>query len=124
MEDYAQAASRHFSDSDRLAKALRWGNAGHLVGFAAECAIKYRIETLRPASGAPHGHFPALLDIARKHLRNRRDTTMHSVLKISNLMKGWEVDLRYAADAAVGKTQYEAWRAHAVRVLGAAGVRQ
>ncbi len=73
--------------------------AAHLVGFAAECAIKYRIETLRPAAGAPHGHFPDLIDIARKHLRTRRDTALHNILKQPQLMDGWDVSLRYEGDA-------------------------
>jgi hypothetical protein len=123
-ENYSEAACRHFGDSDHLASLSRWGGASHLVGFAAECAIKYRIETLRSAPGAPHGHFPDLVDIARKHLRSRRDTAMHAVLKIPKLMDGWSVNLRYAGDAAVGQAHYIAWREHASRLIGAAGIRR
>ncbi len=119
-ENYSEAPYRHFADSNHLAQSSRWGNASHLLGFAGECAVKHCIETLRPAAGGTHGHFPELIDIARKHLRTRRDAAMNAVLKIPKLMEGWHVNLRYEEDSAVGQAQYNAWRAHAARLLGAA----
>ena len=123
-EDYGTAAVRHLTDADILANGERWGGAGHLVGFAAECAIKHRIETLRPAQGAPHGHFPEILEAARRHLARRRDTALHAVLKVPNLMEGWNVSLRYSGDAAVDQARYVLWRGHAARLVGAAGLRR
>lgn len=123
-EDYGAAALRHLADADILAGRKRWVGAGHLIGFAAECAIKYRIETLRPKLDAPHGHLPEILDAARRHLRGRRDTALHAVLKVSNLMEGWTVSLRYFHDAAADQGRYGLWREHAVRVIGAAGLRR
>jgi hypothetical protein len=119
-DNYSEAANRHFTDSDHLAGASRWGNAGHLLGFAAECAVKHCIKTLRPTAGGAHGHFPELIGIARKHLRTRRDAAMNTVLKTPDLLDGWHVNLRYEADAAVGEVQYSNWRKHTVRLLGAA----
>ena len=46
-EDYASAAIRHFKDATALQSSGRLDNAGHLVGFAAECAIKHGISNLR-----------------------------------------------------------------------------
>jgi hypothetical protein len=123
-EEYGEAAVRHLTDAEILAGGQRWGGAAYLVGFAAECAIKHRIETLRPEQGAPHGHFPEILDAARRHLSRRRDTALHAVLKISNLMEGWGVSLRYSADATVDQGRYIFWREHAVRLVSAAGLRR
>jgi hypothetical protein len=123
-ENYLESAYRHFEDSDYLAKKLRWGNAAHLVGFAAECAVKHRIGTLRPATGAPHGHFPDLVDIARKHLRSRRDAALHKVLKIPTLMERWDVALRYEGNAVVGEAEYSGWRRDAARLFSAAGLKR
>lgn len=123
-ENYSEAAVRHFKDSDLLAKSSRWGNAGHLMGFAAECAVKYRLQTLRPSAQAPHGHFPDLINIAKKHLSGRRDTTLHGILKMATLMEGWDVSDRYAANAAIGKPQYDLWRQHASRLMSAAGLKR
>jgi hypothetical protein len=123
-ENYSEAAYRHFTDSERLAQLSRWDNAGHLVGFAAECAIKHGIATLQPAAGSPHGHFPHLVDIARKHLKSRRSSALHTLLKMPSLMKGWDVNLRYDGDGAVGQAQHTAWRGHATRLMGAAGLKR
>jgi hypothetical protein len=123
-ENYPEAAVRHFRDSELLAKASRWGNAGHLVGFAAECAVKYRLQSLRSSANVPHGHFPDLINIAKKHLNSRRDTTLHGILKIKTLMESWDVNDRYAADSLIGKPQYDVWRQHASRLMSAAGLRR
>jgi hypothetical protein len=123
-ENYGAAAIRHFADAELLAKNQRWGGAGHLVGFAAECALKHKIDTLQPQKGAPHCHFPELLDVARRHLTRRRDTAIHTLLKLPNLMEGWNVSLRYSGDAAVHKGMYALWRDHAARLVGAAGLRR
>jgi hypothetical protein len=123
-ENYSEAAVRHFLDAEHLAKASRWGNAGHLVGFAAECAVKSRLRILKPAAEAKefHGHFPDLINIARKQVCGRRDTALHAVLKINLLMQGWNVNDRYAANSSIGKVQYDLWRQHASRLMSAAGL--
>ncbi|HIE9582139.1 TPA: hypothetical protein ACXRY6_000091 [Klebsiella variicola subsp. variicola] len=43
MENYREAAIRHLNDSEKLLESNSVDNAGHLIGFAAECAIKYKI---------------------------------------------------------------------------------
>ena len=64
-QDYESAAVRHFEDAQTLWASGRVDNAGHLIGFAAECAIKHRISSLRPAAKSPQGHFPEILIAAR-----------------------------------------------------------
>lgn len=123
-EDYASAALRHFMDAEILMEHRRWGGAGHLFGFAAECAIKHRIETLRPEQDTPHGHFPQILEAARRHLASRRDIAMHAVLRLPNLMDRWTVSLRYSHDNRVSKLDCDLWRDHASRLIGAAGLRR
>jgi hypothetical protein len=123
-EEYGAAAVRHFADAEILAARKRWVGAGHLVGFAAECAIKHRIETLRPEQGAPHGHFPEILNAARRHISKRRDTTIHAFLKMTNLMEGWDISLRYSRNEAVDEAKYRLWRDHAARLVSAAGLRR
>lgn len=120
-ENYFEAARRHYVDSNQLAKNNRWGNAAHLIGFAAECAIKHRISTLSPTNSTTHGHFPDLLATARKHLSSRRDTTLHAVLKKVDLMNGWNVNLRYEADVVVGAEEFKSWHADAKRLYAASG---
>ncbi|HDZ9442607.1 hypothetical protein [Klebsiella quasipneumoniae] len=64
MENYREAAIRHLNDSERLLKINSVDNAGHLIGFAAECAIKYKIELNN--SDNPKLHFPYILAAAKK----------------------------------------------------------
>ena len=65
-ENYREAALRHMKDAEALAKGKRWGGAGHLVGFAAECALKHRITSLRTENETLKRHFPGLIEIAKK----------------------------------------------------------
>jgi hypothetical protein len=78
-EFYAIAAVRHFEDAEELAARKRFGGAGHLIGFAAECAIKHSVEALRPQKQAPHLHFPELVERAKKLLYGRRKHSCFSV---------------------------------------------
>lgn len=104
MDDYKSAALRHFSDVAVLAEAGRTDNAAHLIGFAAECAIKYRITSLRPGQESPHGHFPDILIAARKHLKTRTEYMgMYNILK-GDIFGDWNVNNRYAK---TGHTQSE-----------------
>jgi hypothetical protein len=123
-DNYSEAAVRHFQDSELLAKSSRWGNAGHLMGFAAECAVKCRLKNLVPSAKVPHGHFPDLINIAKKHVSGRRHTTLHAILKMKTLMRNWDVNDRYAESSLIGKPQYDLWRQHASRLMSAAGLKR
>jgi hypothetical protein len=123
-EEFGEAALRHLTDSEMLADGERWGGAGHLIGFAAECAIKHRIKTVLPKQDTPQGHFPDIIDIAKRHLTGRHHVTLLNVLKLPNLMQGWMVSLRYASNEAVQRDEYVLWQEHTVRLLHAAGLRR
>jgi len=122
-EDYESAAIRHFEDATALRLSGRFDNAGHLVGFAAECAIKSRIRALRPANDAPHGHLPDLLIAARKHLGPRSNyTQMYDLLK-PDTFSGWHVNRRYQATGATTEQEVAKWFKLTSRLLVTAGLR-
>jgi hypothetical protein len=82
LEDYQSAALRHYQNAQSLKSSGDLDNAGHLIGFAAECAIKFRIANLRPGMGNPHGHFPEIIETAKRHLGARFEySSMFDVLK-------------------------------------------
>ncbi len=56
MENYREAAIRHLNDSEKLLESNSVDNAGHLIGFAAECAIKYKIELNNNDNPKMHFH--------------------------------------------------------------------
>lgn len=119
MEQYKDAATRHYAD----ALALRGNskdNAGHLLGFSAECAIKYEISSLSIDGSSPKGHFPDFLSIARKHLNKR--SSMYDLLQ-QNLLHGWKVERRYYATGHTTEAELESWIKDTRRLLGASGIK-
>ena len=121
-ENYIEAARRHMADSELLASSSRWDNAGHLLGFAAECAVKSRIKPLCTKPDELHCHFPKLVAVARKHLNSRRDAKLYMALKTPDLLAGWTVALRYEANSSVVEAVYARWRRHTLSLLSAAGL--
>lgn len=122
-DEYSASAVRHLRNSQQLSEIEENDNAGHLVGFAAECAIKHRITELRPGEGAPHGHLPALLAAARWHLGRRSQYTgMFEILR-ADIFADWNVNHRYRATGATTKIEVLRWQAIAKRLLAAANIR-
>jgi hypothetical protein len=123
-EAYARAAVRHFRDAEELAAKDRFDGAGHLIGFAAECAIKHTVKELRPQNQAPFLHFPELIEKAKKLLHGRRNHSMFTLLAQKTFMSGWEVNHRYHDDGTITKDIYLVWRGDAARAIAVAGLRR
>lgn len=122
-EDYQAAAIRHYQDASALRDAGRLDNAGHLIGFSAECAIKYRIDSLGSGDRAPSQHLPDILVAARKRLGERTNyTSMFNLLK-SGIFADWAVDHRYAPTGKATSEQVAAWFLVTQRLLAAANIR-
>jgi hypothetical protein len=122
-EHYADAPIRHFRDAETLASGQAFDNAAHLLGFAAECAIKLCVEELRPTSQAPHLHLPELVEKAKRLVHGRKKHPMLTVLSLPAFMSGWKVESRYSSDGTITQQMYETWRIDATRALGAAQLR-
>ena len=121
-DDYEEAAIRHLEDAITLETAGRLDNAGHLIGFAAECAIKFRIENLRTVA-ATHGHLPELLIAARKQLGARSSyTSMYTLLR-GEIFKGWNVNRRYHSTGHTTQAEVSEWVKVTRRLFGTAGLR-
>ncbi|WP_250518938.1 hypothetical protein [Caballeronia sp. ATUFL_M1_KS5A] len=124
MEDYKSAAIRHLHDATALRDSGSLDNAGHLIGFAAECAIKLKISTLSGSAEAPHCHLPALLDIARKHLGSRANYSgMYDIVK-GDIFKSWNVNRRYAASGHTTNEELEEWFSTTRRLFAQAQIKE
>lgn len=121
-EFYAKAAVRHYTDAEKLAESRRFDSAAHLIGFAAECAIKHCVEALRPANRAPHLHFPQLVEAAKRSLQGRNKHALFTVLERPTYMAGWKIEHRYSDDGTVTEKEYAGWRVDARRTLSTAGL--
>lgn len=120
-EDYEASAIRHFKDAGALAQGSKWDNAGHLVGFAVECAIKHKIGVV--GEGEVKQHLPEMLPAARKRLGTRQNFVGLFNLIKGDVLKGWSVDHRYSQDNRVTKEIYEDWSRQAQRIMGASGLK-
>lgn len=111
MEKYDSAAIRHFEDAQLLRDSGKLDNAGQLVGFAAECAIKHQIASLKPNQSSPHGHLPDFLTVARKHLNGRGSypyPEMFNLVK-QNIFRDWSVKRRYYQTGNTTENELVSW---------------
>lgn len=127
-ETYDQAALRHYTDAKHLAAIKRFDNAGHLIGFSAECAIKYAFAMTEPDDDLPRVHLPDLANAALKRVkdRNPRKNALRNLLMATRdgFLHDWRVAGRYDVDGCIDKLTYRRWESLARRALAAAGLRQ
>lgn len=124
MDNYRSAALRHLADAKTLNTTRRFDNAGHLIGFAAECAIKHQLSTLRQPQEVS-GHFPELLLAARKRLgaRSQYSITMYQVVK-EEIFAGWNVNRRYHATGHTSEEEMKRWLAQTQRLFACAKLKE
>jgi len=100
MDDYQDAAQRHWHDAEILHSqpAPRLANASHLYGVSAECSLKVIARKHNPdiRFGSNSGHMPRLFT----ELRNISNIGTNQVLidaldKIEQDFSGWQINQRY-----------------------------
>lgn len=121
MEDYESSAIRHLADATQLKSLGKIDNAGHLIGFAAECAIKHHLSTIHPKQKSPHGHFPDFLITARKHLNQR--SSMFEYIR-QNIMANWDVEHRYFVTGTTSEANLSMWIKQTRRVFATANIKE
>lgn len=124
MDDHKSAALRHFADAKMLNDAKRHDNAGHLIGFAAECAIKYQLSTLSQPQEVSV-HLPTLLLTARKHLgaRSSYSVSMFEVVK-ADILAGWDVNRRYHGTGHTSAEEVARWIKETQRLFACAKLKE
>lgn len=106
--NFAQAARRHFKDCRTLLEQQRSGNASHLAGMSAECALKAVLQGLGiltlDSTGKPENpHHKRHVNV----LWNEFQTSLTGpkaqlyLLDPTNPFVQWKVDQRYEEDTAV-----------------------
>ena len=124
MESYEHAAMRHFADAEDLAARRRLDNAGHLIGLAAECAVKHAVRHVAP--NPPHIHFPELTAGIRQ--LGGRDPVISKIRRalspptLGSVFDDWAITMRYCADGHVEDAQYQKWKVAAGQIMSAASI--
>ena len=124
MESFEHAARRHFADAQDLADRQRLDNAGHLIGLAAECAVKHAVRHVTRTP--PHLHFPELTAGIRQ-LGGRHPVVSKIRRALSPPAHGsvfgdWSIAMRYGADGHIVDAQYRKWKVAAGQIMSAASI--
>jgi hypothetical protein len=120
MENYEEAALRHYDDAHHLAELRRYDNASHLIGIAAECALKTRI--VSKGMSAQKVHLPKIIASYRTMMGGRRSGALveaQQLLDGPQSFSNWSIDDRYLANDHVDGPLWE-WRRKKTGALFAA----
>lgn len=125
MRDYEAAALRHYRDAERLAAAQAFENACHLMGLAAECALKKGAGGFtRPKDAEIIGHLPQIKAEVRLLLQGRGAQGRLLQFAADRVhFSDWSVNDRYEADGYPDAVKYTSWKASARAAFVAASIR-
>jgi hypothetical protein len=124
MENYADAALRHWHDAQLLEEENRVENADHLYGFAAECAIKKVLAVLPVYSTAGmleqtyKEHVNILWGRVNYQSLQKTYPALSALLKSTNPFSDWHVKQRYASDREISEVAMVLHKKSASRLLG------
>ncbi|MGO4167880.1 hypothetical protein [Novosphingobium sp. YAF33] len=124
-DDYAASAKRHSEAASDLAANAKYDNAGYLIGYTAECAIKHKMRQVSgQATERIEGHCPNIMNALRLRIQHRGLTGQWlQVVRGPNPLSDWEVDQRYASNGHVTKEKFEDWQKFANRLMSLAGIK-
>ena len=128
MENYSDAAVRHWKDAQLLERENCVENADHHFGVAAECAVK-KVLVAFPAFStagvlekAYKTHINALWGQVGHQSLHKTYPKLYALIKAANPFSDWDVNQRYLADGGISKAAMELHKQSARRVLGAANL--
>jgi hypothetical protein len=124
---FSDAARRHRIDAKHLATDQRFQNAGHLIGFAAECLAKEILESAGIKIDKPSGfkvHFPELQNQIRLQGYARGMVVLAPIVRRSTFLNGWTAGCRYEANILQpdAETRFNSWVADVDSLFRAAGI--
>lgn len=123
MEDYKSSALRHFSSAQVLKDAQELDNSGHLLGIAAECAIKHKCALVHSDFDSGKGHLPRLLNVAKRKLNQNQDRGFYSLLD-SKIFSNWNINDRYATSGKVTQANLEEWLSNTKQIFKYTGIKK
>lgn len=111
--DFSGASRRHYNDAELLMTNARIPNAGHLLGFAAECGIKALLvahnlptdpvtgDIVASGSRQYRTHINILVNSAQTFSGSRNYATYLGMLPSLGAFQDWDASHRYFAESAI-----------------------
>lgn len=124
MENYTEAALRHWKDAKLLEEKNCMENADHHYGFAAECALKKVLVSLPAFSSTGvlektyKEHVNILWGKVNYQSLQKSYPALSAYLKSTNPFSDWHVNQRYSEDGGISKATMESHKKSTSRLLG------
>jgi len=127
VDSFPNAARRHRNDAKHLATNQRFQNAGHLIGFAAECLVKEILERADIKIDQSSGfkvHFPQLHNQIRIQGHTRAMVLLAPIIGKLTFLDGWTAECRYEADIlqSDAEARFNSWNADVDFLFKSAGI--
>lgn len=96
--NFYEAFSRHDADAALLLKKRRWANADHLLGLAAECALKAILlqQGIQSKNGDMDRPYRDHINLLWDRYQNFMQTRNVFVIPDENPFRDWNIAQRYA----------------------------
>lgn len=97
MQDYADAAERHYLSADAL-HTEHPASASHCYGIAAECVLKALMCNLQPQTHKVSGHHIGArlwAEFANHQILQAQPSRVAGVMQYQAGFSGWDVNQRY-----------------------------
>jgi len=125
MDDFSDAALRHYNDAHLLAGTNRFDNASHLLGIAAECALKARMKL--EGLNSAHVHLPDIVRSYRVAMKGRQRAALNEAADLvdgADSFSTWDIADRYRTTGHVTEVIWEQRRRKTGVLFAALGMRK
>lgn len=123
MDDYKQSAVRHYESAEILQNQQKYDTSAHLLGLAAECAIKEKCKITRADLTGIHGHLPDLFRVAIRKVNQHTDRGLHALLQ-KQYFCNWSINDRYSSDGKVTEEMLKNWFAETRQIFRYTGIKK
>jgi len=123
MDDYKQSAVRHYESAEILNNQQKYDTSAHLLGLAAECAIKDKCNITRADLVGTHGHLPDLFTVALRKINKNNDKALHAILQ-KKFFADWSIKDRYSPNGKVTQEILNNWFTETKQIFRHTGIKK
>jgi hypothetical protein len=123
--DFWKSSERHFTTAEYLDQGASLGDAAHMYGLAAECAVKSVLLGTGELTLLPNGefsegkfkkHIERLLPILPQVMSGRLWPSYYAIIQADiGSFSSWNIDDRYRNETSIALGDYPRWKQAAAR---------